>query len=207
MELFTILVWGTVIFIMFMAKLKALQDVLVALILLLLMAIWNADALFQNFRLYKVYVVLKASLKKDLCGPGLIAFGCLVLHGFWPDAWLPGVLLHLSGLAAWTVCRVQTNPMVSCGLWAARRNQLTTNQLLLRVVAQLTGATLAFAIFGLYYSFRFPGVGPFAHIVSIESLVSALVTFGGSVAHIRKQTQAYDHNLARRINESSEKHE
>ncbi|CAE7894847.1 pppA, partial [Symbiodinium microadriaticum] len=64
MEFFTILVWATVILIMFLAKLKAFQDVLIAIILGTLMMIANADFFFSHFRIYKIYRVLRRSLLK-----------------------------------------------------------------------------------------------------------------------------------------------
>ncbi|CAE7238377.1 pppA, partial [Symbiodinium sp. KB8] len=69
MEFFTILVWATVILIMFLAKLKAFQDVLIAIILGTLMMIANADFFFSHFRIYKIYRVLRRSLLKE----GLLA--------------------------------------------------------------------------------------------------------------------------------------
>eukprot|EP00913_Durusdinium_trenchii_P002727 g2523.t1 len=70
-------------------------------------------------------------------------------------------------------CGVQTNPLLSAGLWAGGRNQMTKVQLFLRILAQVAGSVIAFAAFGLYYSFRFPGEGPFSHFLGLESACSA----------------------------------
>lgn len=185
MEFFTVLVWATVILIMFLAKLKAFQDVLIAVILGTMMLVANADYFFSHFRVYKIYIVLRKSLLHDVLGATGLGFGCLALHGMWPEARAPGVMLHLASLAAWVACGVQTNPMLSAGLWAGGRNQMTKAQLLLRILAQAAGFVIAFAAFGLYYSFRFPGKGPFEHFLGLESICSAAVTFAASVAHIR----------------------
>mmetsp|Transcript_10630 Transcript_10630/g.31211 ORF Transcript_10630/g.31211 Transcript_10630/m.31211 type:complete len:218 (+) Transcript_10630:65-718(+) len=185
MEFFTVLVWGTVILIMFLAKLKVAQDVLVAIILLTIMAICNADTLLSGFRFYKIFVVLRKSLMKDCFSAASLALVCLTVHGMWPDARAPGVALHIASLAAWVACGVQTSPLISCGLWAGGRNQMTKIQLMLRIGAQVTGSILAFAMFGLYYSFRFPGEGPFRHFFGLESTCGALVAFVASVLHIR----------------------
>jgi len=185
MQFFTVLVWGTVILIMFLSKLKAFQDVLVAIILLCLFAIFNADQIFGNFKFYKIYVILKSALKKDCFGMFVLSLLCLAIHGQWHDARWPGALLHLSTLAAWAASGVQAGPMVSCGLYAGGKNQMTRIQLMLRVAAQATGGALAFAAFGLYYSFRFPGEGPFTHFFGLESLLAAIAVFGASVVSIR----------------------
>mmetsp|Transcript_7263 Transcript_7263/g.22740 ORF Transcript_7263/g.22740 Transcript_7263/m.22740 type:complete len:217 (+) Transcript_7263:91-741(+) len=185
MEFFTVLVWFTVMLIMFLAKLKVAQDVLVAIILLTIMVICNADSLFANFRWYKIYFVLRRSLMKDCASAGSLALACLAVHGVWPDARAPGVALHLASLAAWVTCGLQTSPVVSCGLFVGGRNQMTKIQLMLRILAQVTGGILAFASWGLYYSFRFPGQGPFEHFFSLESVCGAAVTFAASVLHIR----------------------
>ncbi|CAJ1433896.1 unnamed protein product, partial [Effrenium voratum] len=148
MEFFTILVWATVILIMFLAKLKAFQDVLIAVILGTLMLVANADFFFSRFRMYKIYVVLRKSLFKDVVGAAGLGLFCLALHGMWPEAKGPGVALHLASLAAWVSCGVQTSPLLSAGLWAGGRNQMTKVQLLLRILAQVAGSIIAFAGFG-----------------------------------------------------------
>eukprot|EP00441_Pelagodinium_beii_P018328 CAMPEP_0197665714 /NCGR_PEP_ID=MMETSP1338-20131121/60214_1 /TAXON_ID=43686 ORGANISM="Pelagodinium beii, Strain RCC1491" /NCGR_SAMPLE_ID=MMETSP1338 /ASSEMBLY_ACC=CAM_ASM_000754 /LENGTH=186 /DNA_ID=CAMNT_0043244601 /DNA_START=36 /DNA_END=596 /DNA_ORIENTATION=- len=171
--------------IMFLAKLKAFQDVLIAIILGTIMLVANADFFFSHFRLYKIYVVLRHALLKDVVGSATLGLVCLAVHGLWPEASAPWVALHLTALAAWALCGIQANPMVSVGLWAGGKNQMTKAQLLLRILAQAAGSVIAFAAFGLYYSFRFPGEGPFGHFLGIGSACSAAVTFAGSVAHIR----------------------
>merc|ERR1719401_3140738 len=126
---------------------------------------------------------------QDCFGTAGLSLFCLGLHGQWHDARWPGALLHLSTLAAWAACGVQTGPMVSCGIWAGGKNQMTKIQLMLRIIAQATGSILAFAVFGLYFSFRFPGEGPFSHFFGLESLGAAVVAFVASVAHIRQREQ------------------
>ncbi|CAE7213164.1 pppA [Symbiodinium natans] len=197
MEFFTILVWATVILIMFLAKLKAFQDVLIAIILGTLMMIANADFFFSHFRIYKIYKVLRRSLLKDVIGASALGLLCLSLHGLWPEAKGPGVALHLASLAAWVVCGIQTHPLLSAGLWAGGRNQMTKVQLFLRVLAQAAGSIIAFAVFGLYWSFRFPGEGPFSHFLGLESACSAAVTFAASVAHIRVRDAQAAKDLAK----------
>lgn len=185
MEIFTILVWFTVILIMFLAKLKATQDVLIAMIMMTIMAIVNADALFSKFRFYKVYLVLRKPLGADCQYSFFQALFCLVLHGIWPEARGPGILLHILSFVAWVQYGVQTSPMVTCGIWYGGTNQLTKIQLGLRLAAQWAGGFIAFAMFGLWYSFRFPGEGPFGHIFCLEGAVCAAATFGASILHIR----------------------
>merc|ERR1719401_613435 len=150
----------------------------------------NADFFFAKFRFYKIYIVLRRSLLKDFVSAASVSLFCLALHGMWPDAYAPGVALHFSSLAAWVACGVQTSPMVSCGLWAGGKNQMTKMQLFLRLSVQLAGIVLAFAIFGLYFSFRFPGEGPFRHFFGTGSLCGAGITFVTSVAHIRFRDNA-----------------
>eukprot|EP00928_Gymnodinium_smaydae_P074314 TRINITY_DN57370_c0_g1_i1.p2 TRINITY_DN57370_c0_g1~~TRINITY_DN57370_c0_g1_i1.p2 ORF type:complete len:220 (-),score=55.83 TRINITY_DN57370_c0_g1_i1:96-755(-) len=185
MELFTVLVWLTVILVMFLAKLKALQDVLIAIVLLILMGIANADTLFAKLRVYKIYLVLRKALLKDCFSAASITLGCLIVHGMFPSAQAPGVALHLGSLLAWFACGVQPSPLISCGLYAGGRNQMTKIQLMLRIAAQFAGIVLSFALFGLYYSFRFPGEGPFAHIFSVQGAIGAFVAFAASAAQIR----------------------
>lgn len=184
MEFFTVLVWATVILIMFLSKMKAFQDVLAAIIMGTIFLIVNADAVFANFKCYKVFVVLRHSLRKDCFSAFALALGCLLLHGAWPDAAAPGVMLHLASLAAWILVGVQTSPVVSCGLWAGGRNQMTKMQLGLRILAQAAGCMIAFAGFALYYSFRLPGEGPFNHFFGLQSMGGAVVTFCATVAQI-----------------------
>jgi len=186
MELFTVLVWATVILIMFLSKLKAAQDVLIAVILGSIMAIMNADLLFARLRIYKIYLVLRKLLLKECLTSAVLSFVCLMLHGMWPEAVAPGILLHISSLAAWVSQGVQTSPVVSSGLWLGGQNVMTKNQLVLHVLAHCTGNVLAFAVWGLYYSFRFPGEGPFKHFFGMESACGAMVVFLCSVAHIRQ---------------------
>mmetsp|Transcript_89049 Transcript_89049/g.232171 ORF Transcript_89049/g.232171 Transcript_89049/m.232171 type:complete len:214 (-) Transcript_89049:67-708(-) len=185
MEFFTVLVWATVILIMFLSKLKAAQDVLIAIILGTIFAIANADYLFAKFRFYKVYVVLRRALWQDCWGSGVLSLLCLAIHYQWHEASWPGALLHLSSLAAWTLGGVQTGPMVSCALWAGGKNQMTKIQLMLRIISQAAGSIIAFAVFGLYYSFAFPGEGPFSHFFGLESLAAAALVFATSVVQIR----------------------
>merc|ERR1712151_220119 len=116
-----------------------------------------------------------------------LSLGCLVAHGMFPEMRAPGVALHIASLAAWAFCNVQTSPVVSCGLWAGGRNQMTKIQLMLRIIAQAAGSVLAFALFGLYYSFRFPGQGPYKHFFGLESICGATITFGASVLYIKRR--------------------
>eukprot|EP00443_Scrippsiella_acuminata_P121066 CAMPEP_0115663542 /NCGR_PEP_ID=MMETSP0272-20121206/47893_1 /TAXON_ID=71861 /ORGANISM="Scrippsiella trochoidea, Strain CCMP3099" /LENGTH=186 /DNA_ID=CAMNT_0003101891 /DNA_START=149 /DNA_END=709 /DNA_ORIENTATION=+ len=174
---------------MFLSKLKAFQDVMIALILGAIFAICNADSIFARFRFYKVFIALRKPLQKDCASTVGLSLLCLALHGQWHEARWPGAALHLSSLAAWALYGVQTGPMVSCGIWAGGKNQMTKIQLMLRIIAQATGSVLAFAIFGLYFSFRFPGEGPFSHFFGLESLGAAVVAFIASVAHIRHREQ------------------
>jgi len=139
MELFTVLVWATVILIMFLSKLKAAQDVLIAVILGSIMAIMNADLLFARLRIYKIYLVLRKLLLKECLTSAVLSFVCLMLHGMWPEAVAPGILLHISSLAAWVSQGVQTSPVVSSGLWLGGQNVMTKNQLVLHVLAHCTG--------------------------------------------------------------------
>mmetsp|Transcript_72761 Transcript_72761/g.162899 ORF Transcript_72761/g.162899 Transcript_72761/m.162899 type:complete len:205 (-) Transcript_72761:19-633(-) len=185
MEFFTVVVWATVILIMFLAKLKAAQDVMIAIILSIIMVVANADTLFSSFRFYKVFIVFRWALLRDLATAVCLTLAWLLVHGAFPEARAPGVLLHLSALAPWVLCGVQSSPLVSCGLWAGGRNQMTKVQLMLHIAAQVAGSVLAFCAFGLYYSFRFPGEGPFRHFFGLESLAAAAVTFAMSVVHIR----------------------
>mmetsp|Transcript_56598 Transcript_56598/g.131941 ORF Transcript_56598/g.131941 Transcript_56598/m.131941 type:complete len:217 (+) Transcript_56598:56-706(+) len=194
MEFFTVLVWATTIVIMFLAKLKAMQDVLIAIIIIILMAICNADSWASHFRFYKVFFVLRWTLFQDCLWATFLTLSWLCVHGAWPEASAPGALLHLSALFPWALCRVQSNPVVSLGLWAGGKNVMTKVQLMLRIGAQALGMILAFAIFGLYYSFRFPGQGPFRHFFGLSSTCAAAATFGLSVCHIR----AVDHEDALR---------
>jgi len=178
MQLFTVIVWMTVILIMFLSKLKAAQDIMVAIIIVIMIGIFNADDLFGNFRWFKVYKVLKWSLCNDMCSAAGVTFFFLVVHGFCPDSNAPGALLHLAAVAVWFVKDIHTSPLVTAGIWAGGKNMMTRLQLYLRVAAQVIGAVLSFCVFGLYYSFRFPGIHPFDHMISVVSLISAAATFG-----------------------------
>jgi len=185
MELFTVLVWATVILIMFLSKLKAAQDVLIAVILGSIMAIMNADLLFARLRIYKIYLVLRKLLLKECLTAAALSFLCLLLHGMWPEAVIPGILLHIASLVAWISQGVQTSPIVSYGLWLGGQNLMTKTQLVLHVMAHCTGNVLAFAVWGLYYSFKFPGEGPFRHFFGVESACGAMVVFLCSIAQAR----------------------
>eukprot|EP00929_Paragymnodinium_shiwhaense_P007154 TRINITY_DN111096_c0_g1_i1.p1 TRINITY_DN111096_c0_g1~~TRINITY_DN111096_c0_g1_i1.p1 ORF type:complete len:206 (+),score=49.46 TRINITY_DN111096_c0_g1_i1:92-709(+) len=185
MEIFTVLVWATVFLLMFLSKLKATQDILVGIILVTIMAIVNADSLFAKFRIYKVYVVLRKSIRQDCVAAFTSALGCLIFHAFMPDSRAPGIVLHFSALPLWVMYGLQSSPLVSAALYLAGRNQMTKMQLVVRVLAQVAGLVLAFALFGLYYSFRFPGEGPFRHVLSVEGALSGAATFGAVVAHLK----------------------
>eukprot|EP00811_Abedinium_folium_P007292 NODE_16727_length_980_cov_12.078546.p1 GENE.NODE_16727_length_980_cov_12.078546~~NODE_16727_length_980_cov_12.078546.p1 ORF type:complete len:210 (+),score=27.84 NODE_16727_length_980_cov_12.078546:110-739(+) len=185
LEMVTILVWFTVILIMFFSKLKALQDVLIMTLMSIGMLIYNADSLFAHTRSYKVYVVLKRSLRADCGGATAAALICLLLHGMWPDASWPGAAMHLSSFVLWLAGSTQTSPVLSCGIYLGGKNLMTRSQLRLRVGAQVVGMMLAFAMFGLYYSFQFPGEGPFNHIFGLESCAGAAATFCVAAAHTR----------------------
>jgi len=187
LEIFTIVVWGTAILIMFLAKLKAMQDVYVGIVLAVILAIINADTFFAKFKIYKMYMVLRRALFKDFVGTALISVCCLGLHGHWPEANAPGAILHLSALGVWLASGVQASPMVSTALYFGGRNLMTKHQLWLRACAQVCGFLIAFAAFGLYYSFALPGEGPFQHIISPVSILSALATFGGTFVCIQRR--------------------
>eukprot|EP00811_Abedinium_folium_P011602 NODE_20746_length_783_cov_9.193598.p1 GENE.NODE_20746_length_783_cov_9.193598~~NODE_20746_length_783_cov_9.193598.p1 ORF type:complete len:210 (-),score=36.51 NODE_20746_length_783_cov_9.193598:74-703(-) len=185
LEIVTILVWFTVILIMFISKLKALQDFLIVTIMGIGMLIYNADALFAHTHCYKVYFVLKKRIRADFWGTTAITLLCLLLHGGWPDASWPAVIMHASSFAPWLTSNAQTSPVLSCGIYVGGKNLMTRVQVMIRVGAQLVGMLLAFTIFGLYYSFQFPGEGPFNHIFGLESCASAAATFCAAAAHTR----------------------
>merc|ERR1719183_2980757 len=149
------------------------------------MLIVNADSIFAKFRFYKIYFVLRKSLHRDLYYAISLTGGCLIAHRYYPEAKLPGIVLHLASLVVYFRSGVQANPMVSCALVMGGKNQMTKIQLLLRVAFQSTGMLLALAVFGFYYSFRFPGRGPFHHFFCLESAISAVAVFLVCVGHIR----------------------
>mmetsp|Transcript_11405 Transcript_11405/g.17202 ORF Transcript_11405/g.17202 Transcript_11405/m.17202 type:complete len:214 (-) Transcript_11405:121-762(-) len=196
MEFFTVLVWATVILIMFLSKLKAAQDVLVALILGTLFAIANADYLFSHFRFYKIFVVLRKELLKDTVVTGALSLFCLALHYNWHEAAWPGILLQFLTLAVWIATGAQPGPMVSLGIWAGGKNQMTKIQLMLRMVAQTAGNIVAFASFGLYYSFAFPGEGPFSHFFGLESNLAAGLVLIMTVILIRHRETVVQNKIA-----------
>lgn len=183
--------WGLLFLVMNWGKLNTIQGLLLLAIGFVVQVISSADILFAQMRIYKVYIILRRALLLDCLSAHLLTLTCLMLHGRWPDARIPGVMLHLFAVLAWASGGVQANPMVSCGIWAGGRNQMTRNQLLLRMVAQMTGTIIAFAVFASYLSFKFPGGGPavllFActHIFTSASLASAVVTFATSFLLIR----------------------
>mmetsp|Transcript_5857 Transcript_5857/g.13971 ORF Transcript_5857/g.13971 Transcript_5857/m.13971 type:complete len:207 (+) Transcript_5857:54-674(+) len=181
MEIFTVLVWATVILIMFLAKMKAAQDVLVVTVLGGIMVFVNADTLFQNRRWYKILRVIRKSLMKDFFGAFLVVFTCLVLGGFWA----PHVLSVLS-LAAWAALGIQVSPMVSCGLWCGGKNQMTTVQLLLRVSTQVFGSMAALLLLFLLRSW-FPREELFSHshFISPWNAISTLVEYFATYYLIR----------------------
>eukprot|EP00747_Dinoflagellata_sp_TGD_P162950 gnl/TRDRNA2_/TRDRNA2_181136_c0_seq1.p2 gnl/TRDRNA2_/TRDRNA2_181136_c0~~gnl/TRDRNA2_/TRDRNA2_181136_c0_seq1.p2 ORF type:complete len:213 (+),score=45.22 gnl/TRDRNA2_/TRDRNA2_181136_c0_seq1:96-734(+) len=187
MEIFTVLVWATVILIMFLAKLKAMQDVLLCAIMGFLMLLFNADALFASQRWYKIFVVLRETLKKDCLTTLAIALTCLMAHGVWHEARWPGVAMHIASLLAWVCLGIQTSPLVSCGLHIGGKNIMTKLQLKMRIGAQICGGGLAFCLFGMWWSFKFPGEGPFRHFFGIESFIGAVVTVAGSIANARQR--------------------
>ncbi|OLQ08223.1 hypothetical protein AK812_SmicGene8302 [Symbiodinium microadriaticum] len=78
-----------------------------------------------------------------------------------------------------------------------RLRRLVVVQLFLRILAQAAGSVIAFAVFGLYWSFRFPGEGPYSHFLGLESACSAAVTFAASVAHIRVRDAQAEKDLAK----------
>merc|ERR1712217_40923 len=147
----------------------------------IIMAICNADYLFSNFRFYKVFIVLRKVLFRDLVSATVLALGCLTLHGFAPDMRAPGVALHIAAFIAYVFGDVQTSPVVSLGLWAGGRNQMTKIQVMLRVGTQITANALAFLLFGLFWSFRHPGEGPYKTFLSLESVSGMVFTFVASV--------------------------
>lgn len=198
LEIFTIVVWFTAILIMFLAKLKAMQDVYVSTVLAVILAIVNADTFFAKFKIYKMYMVLRKALFKDFLATALISTCCLITHGQWPETNLPGAILHLAALGVWLGNEVQASPMVSCALYLGGRNQMTRHQLWLRAGAQVCGFLIAFAAFGLYYSFALPGEGPFKHIVSPMSCLSAIGTFGATFGRIRQVEKARDAQKAQK---------
>mmetsp|Transcript_57367 Transcript_57367/g.136356 ORF Transcript_57367/g.136356 Transcript_57367/m.136356 type:complete len:207 (-) Transcript_57367:174-794(-) len=181
MEIFTVLVWATVILIMFLAKLKAAQDVLVIVILSGIMLVVNADQLFQNRRWYKVFRVIRKSLTKDFFGAFLVIFSCLVMGGFWA----PHVLSALS-VAAWAGLGIQVSPMVSCGLYRGGKNQMTTVQLMLRVGTQVAGGLSGLLLLYLLRSW-FPREELFSHshFISPWNAISTLVEYFATYALIR----------------------
>uniref|UniRef100_A0A7S1FFQ3 Uncharacterized protein n=1 Tax=Noctiluca scintillans TaxID=2966 RepID=A0A7S1FFQ3_NOCSC len=189
MEIFTVVVWGTVILIMFLSKLKAFQDCLIAIIIGTIMLIMNADVFFSRLRMYKVYFVIKGVLKWDLGVSFAVVLGCLILHGIWPEAYWPGVLMHLLAFGAWIGLKVQASPLLTLGLYFGGRNQMTRTQMILHLMAQVGGITLAFVGFSLWYSFKYPGEGPFHHFFGIGSACAAIAVFLLSVAMIRVQDE------------------
>ena len=83
MGLFTSFVWGTTILLMFLAKLKGKQEILIGIIMTIGMIVFNADVLFGGLRIQRVFLVLKKSLWSEFKGTwliGLIAAGVGVLE-------------------------------------------------------------------------------------------------------------------------------
>merc|ERR1712217_95964 len=124
---------------------------------------------------------------RDLVSATVLALGCLTVHGFAPDMRAPGVALHIAAFIAYVFGDVQTSPVVSLGLWAGGRNQMTRIQVMLRVLTQLAGNALAFLLFGLFWSFRPPGEGPYKTFLSLESIAGMTLTFGASFLAIKKR--------------------
>lgn len=185
MAFFTVLVWATVIFIMFLSKLKQVQDLMVVSFFGIMMIICNADALFSKMKIYKIFIVLRQALLKDCFSAFALVLGCLLVHGVWPEAIWPGIALHPLAIAAWIASGSQVSPLISCGLYVGGRNQMTRSQLHLRVAAQLAGSIMALLAFAFYHSFAPPGEGPFAHFFGMESAVSSFITFASCVGLIK----------------------
>merc|ERR1712137_1463724 len=117
----------------------------------------------------KVFVVLRSALKKDFFATFLLALSCLVYHGLRPHESVPGIALHVCSLAIWAFRGAQASPLLSCGIFVGGTNQMKRHELTLRIFSEICGLLLSFAIFGLYYSFRLPGDGPF-NILFVGSL-------------------------------------
>lgn len=177
----TVLVWTTIIAIMFLSKLKAAQDFLVCGIMLICVLIANADHIFSGFRWYKIFVVLRVSIQLDCACAITVTGGCLILHALWPDSCLPGVAMHLLAFGMWVFCEFQATPFVSYGLYVGGKNFMTKVQLFLRFGAQIAGMALALLIFALVYSFKFPGLDPFNHFLGWESLLGAVASWFASM--------------------------
>jgi len=187
MAFFTVLVWATVIFIMFLSKLKKSQDVMVMGFFGIMMLICNADTLFSHTRSYKVFIVLRQALMKDCFGAFALTLACLLAHGVFPEAVAPGIALHPLAVVAWLALGSQVSPLVSCGVYVGGRNQMTRTQLHLRVAAQLAGSMLALLAFAFWHSFALPGEGPFAHFFGLESTISSFLTFAATVGIIKQR--------------------
>lgn len=191
MAFFTVLVWATVIFIMFISKLKKTQDLMVVAFFAIMMLIANADALFSHTRSYKIFIVLRQALYKDCFGAFVTVLGCLLVHGVFPESVAPGIALHPLAIAVWLARGYQVSPLISCGVYVGGKNQMTRTQLHLRVAAQLAGSMLALLAFAFYYSFALPGEGPFAHFFGLESTVSSFFTLVATT-QIVKQREGKD---------------
>eukprot|EP00438_Fugacium_kawagutii_P010202 Skav234234 [mRNA] locus=scaffold1464:358427:364196:+ [translate_table: standard] len=172
----------------------------------------NADFFFAHFRIYKNYIVLRRSLLKEQRQTETPSCSHVIsgMHGLWPDAKGPGIALHLASLAAWVGCGVQTNPLLSAGLWAGGRNQMNKAAMwsVARAAARLIGYSALghFAFIfqwpGLYYSFRFPGEGPFRPVCRLPEPLRTYeivteVTFAATVAHIRVRDAQSQKELAK----------
>mmetsp|Transcript_62987 Transcript_62987/g.99543 ORF Transcript_62987/g.99543 Transcript_62987/m.99543 type:complete len:209 (-) Transcript_62987:39-665(-) len=190
MQFFTVLVWTTIIAVMFLSKLKAAQDVMLATIMALILLIVNADTLFKGYRFYSVYRVLSKMLHKECYVAGSSMLACLIMHRYFPESKIPGMLFHLAAVVTYLVFGVQTTPMVSGGLLVSGTNQMKTNHFWMHVIAQGVGILLAATLFGFYYSFRFPRQGPFHHFFCWESACASFVPFIAAVAHARREKAA-----------------
>merc|ERR1719498_1285418 len=128
------------------------------------MVIVNADAIFEKFHWYKVYNVLKNVLHKNLYYAFGLTLGCLILHRFFPEAYGPGIALHLVSVATCFITggqscdahAVQLSPLVTSALYLGGKDPKRTVTLCLYIGFETAGILLAVAIFGFYYSFRFP---------------------------------------------------
>lgn len=186
-EIVIVLTWLTVCSIMFLAKLKAMQDIIIVSIMLIIFGIVNADALFSHLRVYKVFVVLRRVLLKECICAACCTLACLVAHGIVPEARAPGIALPFLCLAVWAKSGVQVSPVVSLGLWAGGTNMMTKVQMGLRFAAQGAGTALALLAFALFYSFRFPNNGPFEHFLSVEAACATFMVFAGAGLVVRRK--------------------
>jgi len=148
------------------------RDVIATAILAFIMFLFNLDEIFGRYKSYKVFVILKPSLWREMRGAAFcVALACALELAFGVSpGWIYPCFAFMIYFAIGTHC----HPILTLGIWAGSINLLTKKHMCYYIGAHLCGAIIASLLSALGWSF-YHDIAFFECLPSMLSLAEMVV--------------------------------